>query len=72
MLYEVITPVVVDHEATDVRERRIANDPLAESQWALDAANINGAHEILSRTEPARITSYNVCYTKLLRNQLPS
>ncbi|NNE35928.1 MAG: S8 family serine peptidase [Rhodothermales bacterium] len=34
--------------------QRLANDPLAESQWAFDAANIDGAHEILSRAEPVR------------------
>ncbi|NNE47706.1 MAG: hypothetical protein HKN37_13715, partial [Rhodothermales bacterium] len=33
---------------------RRANDPLAASQWAFDAANIDGAHEILSQTEPVR------------------
>ncbi len=33
---------------------RVANDPLADSQWALDAARIDGAHRLLSRAEPVR------------------
>lgn len=47
-------PPQVDRRSAATRGRRLANDPLAESQWAIDAATIDGAHEILAKAEPSR------------------
>ncbi len=47
-------PPQVDHRQAVARGQRLANDPLAESQWAMDAAGIDGAHRILAGLEPER------------------
>jgi thermitase len=47
-------PVQVDRKQAVARGRRLANDPLAESQWAIDVAHIDGAHRLLADRRPAR------------------
>jgi thermitase len=49
-----VPPPETAAESLPASGKRRANDPLAASQWAFDASNIDGAHEILSRTEPVR------------------
>ena len=75
MLYEVITPLVFDiadpfptltHNATGTFEESegnsiIADFPLGVTRIAWNATDFSG-------NQSPRITSYNVCYTKLLRN----
>jgi thermitase len=47
-------PPQVERRERTTRGRRFANDPLAESQWALDAAAIDKAHQRLASVQPAR------------------
>ena len=72
MLYEVITAnEVMDTERLTIphygmREREFVLYPLAEISPSLQLPDGTMLEELL-KTVP-RITSYNVCYTKLLRN----
>ena len=51
-----LTPPAQDEASADWKRRRpiVANDPLSESQWALDAVNAAAVHEILKEYKPVR------------------
>ncbi len=49
-----LEPVPVDGKTAAPGAERLANDPLSQSQWALDAARIDGAHGVLRELTPKR------------------
>ena len=67
MLYEVITPDLVDHP----RPLPDGGQPVARGDPALHARRVfprrGRSIQEVDRRLQGRITSYNVCYTKLLR-----
>ncbi len=50
-----LEPVPTDRQRTTPSAAvRLANDPLSASQWAMDAARVDGAHRLLRELSPAR------------------
>ena len=77
MLYEVITPTVIPAETSVPSEANLSNNTLSTPE---DQGTVTVSKPGPSEQQPAliilgdmngkytnRITSYNVCYTKLLR-----
>ena len=72
MLYEVITHEQKPDTVTNDASCQIANGPSFVSQGYDHRTEImHCSHENRANEDPYRITSYNVCYTKLLRKALP-
>ena len=70
MLYEVITKAVIDllSKGGDDRAFRVKYDNILDKEKFIVAAAEDGFEFTVAELDAViRITSYNVCYTKLLR-----
>ena len=68
MLYEVITQKYIDAVKADYENvRQFQGQRKAKEYLTLDEARANRYVSDWDKTPIYRITSYNVCYTKLLR-----
>ena len=68
MLYEVITHPLREQVAVGTAEQHVSGGHVPGRRRAVDEGNERIAGQVQQPDLPGdRITSYNVCYTKLLR-----